>query len=75
MFKYDENTDIGNIVKTMLLMRGLSMRKLAKILTDKNKKNCSQSNISQKLSKGTIRFNEVKEIADILGYKIIIEEK
>lgn len=75
MFEYDKNADINEIIKTMLLMKGTSLRKLSEKLEKSKDIKLSQSNISKKLQRGTIRFNEVKEIADILGYEIIIKEK
>lgn len=32
-------------------------------------------NISNKLTRGTIKYSEVKEIADIIGYKVVWEKK
>lgn len=32
-------------------------------------------NISNKLSRGTIKYSEILEIADIIGYKIVWEKK
>lgn len=75
MFEYEKNADISNIIKTMLLMKGTSLRKLSEKLQNLKGIKLSQPNISDKLRRGTIRFNEVKEIADILGYEIIIKEK
>ena len=75
MFKFEKEIDIKEVVKTMLLMKGVSMAGISEKLKHQKGISLSQSNISTKLSKGTIRFNEVKAIADILGYEITIKEK
>ena len=51
------------------------MRKLADQLTQKTGKSVTVQNISNKFSKETIRYKEVLEIADVLGYEIIWKEK
>ena len=38
-------------------------------------KNCSKQNLSNKLRKGTIRYDEMLVIADILGFEIKFEGK
>lgn len=67
--------DIKEIVKTMLAMRSTSMQAISDKLKKEKKISLSQSGISKKLSTGTIRFNEVKAIAELLGYEIVIRER
>ena len=75
MFEFKKEIGIKEIVKTMLSMRGVSMSAISEKLKKEKGVILSQSGISKKLSTGTIRFNEVKAIADILGYEITIKEK
>lgn len=44
-------------------------------MSEKTGKKISQQNLSNKLKSGTIRYDEMLVIANILGFKITIEEK
>lgn len=61
---------IQRFLKSILAMEGLSLTDLAKMITE----NCNRSEIpqtiSQKLKRGTIKYVEMQEIADLLGYNI-----
>lgn len=74
MFEFGKGLEIKEIVKTMLAMRSTSMQVMSDILKKEKNISLSQSGISKKLSTGTIRFNEVKAIAELLGYEIVIRE-
>ncbi len=58
-----------------LLRRGLSMRKVAKILRDKGLDIPKESGLSDSINKKRIRFETVQEILDFLGYELVIREK
>jgi hypothetical protein len=75
MFEFGKELDVKEIVKTMLAMRSTSMQVISDKLKKEKKISLSQSGISKKLSTGTIRFNEIKAIAELLGYEILIREK
>ena len=57
-------------VKSLLAIRCLTMKKLAGMLTVATGKTCSPSALSNKLRRGTITYNEVMKIAEILGFNI-----
>jgi len=67
-------TNAREIVKILLMKEHLSISKLAKILSTDEKK-VYQQTISQKLINGTLKFNEMMKICDILGYDIEIVKK
>jgi hypothetical protein len=46
------------------------MTDLVSALNEKYNRNDSVQNLSNKLARGTIKYKEVKEIADIIGAKI-----
>lgn len=70
-----ENIKIIDFIKTLTVYKGTSLRKLiAKLSNQKGGSNC-YSNFYAKLKKETIRFSEVADIADALGYEIIFKEK
>jgi hypothetical protein len=57
-------------IKTILAENDISITKLAKMLSEKTGKNYSQSNISQKLMRNTLKYEEAKAIGELLGYEL-----
>lgn len=57
-------------VKKILFDSDITITKLAELLTEKTGKKYSQSNISQKLMRGTLKFEEAKIIGEVLGYEL-----
>ena len=57
-------------IKAMTALKGITLTKLAELISNKTKENYSVSSLSQKLGRGTIPYNEVMMIADILGFKV-----
>ena len=58
------------IVKILLIKRGMTITKLAEKLSEITGKKCSRANLSDKISRSAIRFDEMEQIAKILGYEI-----
>ena len=64
-----------DFIKTLAVYKGISLRKLvAKLSQQKDMSDC-YSNFYSKLKKETIKFSEIVDISDILGYEIIFREK
>ena len=61
-------------IKILLLQRDMEMRELANKMEVRLNKKYSAENLSNKLRRGSITYNEVLIIADILGYKINFSE-
>jgi len=57
-------------IKTILAESDYTISRLAKDLSKILGKHYSQSNISQKLSRGTLKYEEAKLIGQILGYEL-----
>ena len=57
-------------IKATIIRSGWTMTGLVKALNKKYKRNDTIQNLSQKLSRETIKHKEILEIADILGYEI-----
>ena len=62
-------------IQILLLRKRLSMRQLAIKMNDAGFKMPKQSGLSNKFNKNTIRFSEVHDILDFLGYELVIQEK
>lgn len=57
-------------IKSLLAAKNIKMKDLCVLLSEKLNKNYSPTNLSNKLKRGTISYNEVLVIAEILGYEI-----
>ena len=57
-------------VKMLLIERDVKMKDLVKALADKYGVSASESNFSGKLSRGSLTYNEMLEVCDILDYDI-----
>jgi len=62
-------------IKTLLSQEAKTQKDLVKILTDISGKKYTPTSFAQKLSRGTMTYNEVLLIAEILGYKIKFEKE
>ncbi len=60
-------------VKTLLAQKGMTLTQLAKLLTEKTNKKYTLSSLSQKLSRGTLTYNEMLSVINVLNYKISFE--
>ena len=57
-------------IKTLLAQEGITQKELIVMLSKKTEKNYTQTSFAQKLGRGTLSYNEVVAIAEILGYEI-----
>lgn len=62
-------TNAREIVKLLLMKENMSISRLAQLLSTDEKK-VYQQTLSAKLINGTLKFNEMLEICNILGYEI-----
>jgi len=63
-----------NFLKILVTSRGLSLRKLLLKLSNEKGYSNSYPGFYNKLKNSTIKFSEVKEIADTLGFEIIFKD-
>ena len=57
-------------IKILLLENGMTITKLAEKMTEFSGKKISRNVLSQKLIKGTLRYDELEVICKVLGYKL-----
>jgi len=57
-------------VKILLVKRDMTVKTLAEKLTEATGRKCSRQNLSNKINRSSINFDEMEEIAKILGYRI-----
>ena len=73
MKKIEKSQSIKDEVKGYITLSGWQMGEVADRLSERKSKVALQ-NLSNKLTKGTIKYSEIKKIADITGYKIVWEK-
>lgn len=66
----DMQTRIKNEIRGHMVSKGYTNESLAKLISEKYGRVESAQNISNKLKRGAIKYAEVIEIAEALGYKI-----
>lgn len=62
-------------IKTIIVQSNWTITEVAQEMTKVTNKNYSMSNISQKLSRKTLKYEEAKIIGDILGYDLKFEKR
>ncbi len=62
-------------IKMLLIGTTITQTQLAKLLGERLRKEYSFNNFHSKLSRKTIRYEEIKIIADILGYEVKFVKK
>ena len=65
--------NIRNEIKSYIAASGWSLVDIVNKMNESRPedKQTTPQNISNKLTRGTIKYSEVKEIADIIGFKIV----
>jgi len=61
--------------KAILALECMTMTELARLASEKGDKKYTMCSISEKLLRGTIKYEEVRFLAEILGYKVKLEKK
>ncbi len=67
--------DTINEVKMLAAKKGITMTSIAKYLSEKSGKKYTIDGLSKKLRADTIRYSEMKLIAEALDYELIFKEK
>lgn len=63
--------NIRNEIKSQIIRAGFTMQDLVDLLAEDYGWSDSVSNLSAKLQRESIRYKEVIELADVLGYDIV----
>lgn len=67
--------DIKKQVKIALATKDMTLKQLTELLHEKYGRSANSQILSRKLNNGTIKYTEVLEIADVLGFEINWIEK
>jgi hypothetical protein len=71
--KYKMN--VRNEIKAQIIRTGMTMQEVVDLLSDEYGWSDSVSNLSAKLQRESIRYREVLELADVLGYEIVWQKR
>lgn len=72
-YKY-ENISLLDFIKTLTIYRGLTLRKLLKKLHEEKGYSNSYAGFYNKLKNQTLKFSEINDITETLGYEIIFRD-
>ena len=70
---YNIIMNVREEVKIMLISKCVTLTELARRMTELTGKNYTQSLLSHKLAKESLKYSEMKLICKILGFKLNIE--
>jgi hypothetical protein len=65
---------VKETIKILLAKENITLTELAKKLSKETNKTVKMDSLSQKLRKGTMKYEEVELLAKILDYQIIFEK-
>ena len=76
MAKAMKNKEIyRNKIKSYIIRSGMTMSEAVEILADEYGWSRSVPNLSDKLKRGSLRYGEAVELADVLGYDIVWQKR
>ncbi len=64
------NLKVKEQVKILLIQRKMKLKELASELSERTGKKYTENSLSQRFGRGSITYNEVALISDILNFKI-----
>ena len=67
--------NVRNEIKAQIIRAGMTMQEVVDLLSEEYGWSHSVSNLSAKLQRESIRYKEILELADVLGYEIIWQKK
>ena len=67
--------NVRNEIKAQIIRAGFIMQEVVDLLHDEYGWSDSVSNLSAKLQRESIRYKEVVELADTLGYELIWQKR
>ena len=67
--------NIRNEIKSLIVREGVTMSEVVRRLAAIHDWSASVPNFSDKLKRGTLRFSEALDVADVLGYQIVWQKR
>ena len=66
---------VRNEIKAQIVRAGFTMQEVVDLLAEEYDWSGSVSNLSAKLQRESIRYKEIVELADVLGYDLIWQKR
>ncbi len=73
--KFGGNMNVRNEIKSYIVREGLTMSEVVDLLVEEHGWSSSVPNFSGKLQRGSLRYSEAKELADVLGYDLVWQKR
>ena len=73
--KFGGKMNIRNEIKSYIVREGLTMSEVVDRLVEEHGWSASVPNFSGKLQRGSLRYSEAKELADVLGYELVWQKR
>ena len=67
--------NIRNEIKAQIVRAGMTMQQVVDLLSDEYGWSDSVSNFSNKLARGSLRYEEAVQLAQVLGYELIWQKR
>ena len=67
--------NIRNEIKSYIIREGMTMNEVVERLSQEYGWSSSVPNLSGKLRRGSLRYGEAEELADMLGYDIVWKKR
>ena len=64
-----------NEIKSYITREGMTMTEVVELLADAHGWSSSVPNLSGKLRRGSLRYTEAVELADVLGYDLVWQKR
>ena len=70
-----KNPTIRNEIKSYIIRTGMTMSEVVELLASEYGWSSSVPNLSGKLKRGSLRYGEAVELADVLGYDLVWQKR
>ena len=67
--------NIRNEIKAQIVRAGMTMQQVVDLLSDEYRWSDSVSNFSNKLARGSLRYEEAVQLAEVLGYELVWQKR
>ena len=67
--------NIRNEIKAQIVRAGMTMQQVVDLLFDEYGWSDSVSNFSNKLARGSLRYEEAVQLAEVLGYELVWQKR
>ena len=67
--------NIRNEIKAQIVRAGMTMQQVVDLLSDECGWSDSVSNFSNKLARGSLRYEEAVQLAEVLGYELVWQKR